>query len=70
MVIGNISCKMQEAHIQFLARRVKCYGRSRQVIGLETHASVLKEKQLEQWALPKAKLREEEELGDKGNCEF
>lgn len=30
----------------------------------------MKEEQSEQWALPKAKLREEEEPGDKGNCEF
>lgn len=30
----------------------------------------VKEKQSEQWALPNAKLSEEEEPGDKGNCEF
>lgn len=66
MVIGNILCKMQEAHVQFLARRVEweSCGRSRQGVGLG-----LKEKQSEQWTVPKAKLREEEEPGDKGNCE-
>lgn len=72
MVIGNILCKMQEAHVQFLARGVEwdSCGRSRQGVGLGTQASGLKEKQSEQWTVPKAKLREEEEPGDKGNCEF
>lgn len=62
---------MQEAHVQFLARRVEGTAAEEAVKRWgQGHKHPCEGETVRAVALPKAKLSEEEEPGDKGNCEF